>query len=72
MAHTPLAVASCDAAVFSLALMGTDYGAFLHEAGRVLKEGGQLWIAEVSRVVHSVVLLLGWYSEKLIGGGVRA
>eukprot|EP00879_Flechtneria_rotunda_P027028 GHRR01028887.1.p1 GENE.GHRR01028887.1~~GHRR01028887.1.p1 ORF type:complete len:109 (+),score=21.67 GHRR01028887.1:146-472(+) len=49
MAHTPLSSASCDAAVFSLALMGTDYGAFLLEAARVLKQNGWLWVAEVSR-----------------------
>jgi ubiquinone/menaquinone biosynthesis C-methylase UbiE len=28
--------------------MGTDYGAFLLEAARVLKPGGWLWVAEVS------------------------
>eukprot|EP00882_Tetradesmus_deserticola_P030457 GHRQ01034206.1.p1 GENE.GHRQ01034206.1~~GHRQ01034206.1.p1 ORF type:complete len:136 (+),score=24.64 GHRQ01034206.1:31-408(+) len=49
MAATPLAAGSCDAAVFSLALMGLDYGAFLVEAARVLKQNGWLWIAEVSR-----------------------
>ena len=27
--------------------MGTDYGAFLLEAARVLKAGGWLWVAEV-------------------------
>lgn len=27
--------------------MGTDYGSFLVEAGRVLRPGGWLWIAEV-------------------------
>ena len=47
MAATPLARASVDAAVFSLSLMGTDYGSFLVEARRVLKPGGWLWIAEV-------------------------
>lgn len=47
MADTPLQSGSCDAAVFSLALMGTDYGAFLTEAARVLKQAGWLWIAEV-------------------------
>jgi ribosomal RNA-processing protein 8 len=47
MAATPLPAASCDAAVFSLSLMGTDYGSFLSEAHRVLKAGGWLWIAEV-------------------------
>lgn len=47
MAHTPLTDASHDAAVFSLALMGTDYGGFLVEAARVLRPKGHLWIAEV-------------------------
>lgn len=50
MAHTPLDDSSCDAAVFSLALMGTDYGEFLLDAARVLKKGGWLWIAEVSKL----------------------
>lgn len=43
----PAEDASLDAAVFCLALMGTDYGAFLREAHRVLKPKGRLWIAEV-------------------------
>eukprot|EP00878_Enallax_costatus_P031241 GHUV01034144.1.p1 GENE.GHUV01034144.1~~GHUV01034144.1.p1 ORF type:complete len:116 (-),score=24.41 GHUV01034144.1:439-786(-) len=47
MAHTPLGDNSIGAAVFSLALMGTDYGEFLLDAARVLKKGGWLWIAEV-------------------------
>ncbi len=38
---------SVDAAIFCLALMGTDYGSFLTEACRVLRKGGLLWIAEV-------------------------
>jgi hypothetical protein len=48
MADTPLGSGSVDAAVFSLALMGLDFGAFLVEAARVLKQNGWLWIAEVS------------------------
>ncbi|KAF8063845.1 ribosomal RNA-processing protein 8 [Scenedesmus sp. PABB004] len=47
MAATPLAPGSVTAAVFSLALMGLDYGDFLAEAARVLAPGGWLWIAEV-------------------------
>ncbi|KAF5836254.1 methyltransferase-domain-containing protein [Dunaliella salina] len=47
MASVPLDSASVDVAVFSLALMGTDYGAFLTEAARVLRHKGWLWIAEV-------------------------
>lgn len=47
MAATPLKTSSVDAAIFSLALMGTDYGSFLTEAHRVLKPRGWLWIAEV-------------------------
>lgn len=38
---------SVDAAVFCLALMGTDYSSFVAEACRVLRMGGLLWIAEV-------------------------
>lgn len=47
MSDVPLGDASVDCAVFSLSLMGTDYGSFLEEAHRVLKPGGLLWIAEV-------------------------
>lgn len=47
MAHVPLGNAVVDAAVFSLALMGTDYGLFLQEAARVVRHKGYLWIAEV-------------------------
>lgn len=38
---------TCDAVIFSLALMGTDYPKFLYEAQRILKGKGFLWIAEV-------------------------
>ena len=41
------AAGSCDAVVVSLALMGSDYSAFLREAARVLHLRGYLWIAEV-------------------------
>eukprot|EP00899_Mesostigma_viride_P015766 jgi/Mesvir1/24190/Mv10905-RA.1 len=47
MAHTPLADASVDVAVFCLSLMGTDYGSFLMEARRVLVPRGWLLVAEV-------------------------
>ena len=47
MSSVPLPDSSVDVAVFSLALMGTDYGSFLVEARRVLKAKGWLWIAEV-------------------------
>ena len=50
MAHVPMETASADVAVFSLALMGTDYGSFLIEAARVLRHKGWLWIAEVRSV----------------------
>lgn len=43
MAHTPLSIASVDIVVFCLSLMGTDLGAFLTEANRVLKEGFVLY-----------------------------
>ncbi|XP_063823671.1 uncharacterized protein LOC135073420 [Ostrinia nubilalis] len=47
MAHTPLLSDSVDAAVYCLALMGTDLTQYLVEANRVLKVGGHLLIAEV-------------------------
>ena len=51
IAQVPLADTSLDMAVFSLALMGTDWPKFVQEASRCLKLGGILYIAEVqSRV----------------------
>jgi ribosomal RNA-processing protein 8 len=47
MCAVPLPDASVNAAVFCLSLMGTDYGAALGEAHRVLQPRGALWIAEV-------------------------
>ncbi|KAL0030942.1 hypothetical protein WJX79_003108 [Trebouxia sp. C0005] len=52
MADTPLEDSSVDAAVFCLALMGTDYGSFLTEACRVLRMGGLLWIAELKPCMY--------------------
>ena len=51
IADVPLPDACLDMAVFSLALMGTDWPKFVKEASRCLKIGGILYIAEVqSRV----------------------
>jgi len=47
LSNVPCPTASAELAVFSLALMGIDYGSFLVEARRCLKPGGRLWIAEV-------------------------
>ncbi|CDS07495.1 hypothetical protein LRAMOSA01444 [Lichtheimia ramosa] len=47
IAKLPLPADFVDVAVFSLALMGTNYLEFLKEAKRVLKPGGELKIAEV-------------------------
>ncbi|KAI9479595.1 methyltransferase-domain-containing protein [Zychaea mexicana] len=47
IANLPLPDGFVDVAVFSLALMGTNYLDFLKEAKRVLKAGGELKIAEV-------------------------
>ena len=47
LSHSDAEDGSTHAAVFCLALMGTDYGSFLEEAHRVLRVKGHLWIAEV-------------------------
>ncbi|ORY82634.1 methyltransferase-domain-containing protein [Protomyces lactucae-debilis] len=47
IAHLPLKNGTVDIAIFCLALMGTDFVRFLQEAHRVLKPGGQLWVAEI-------------------------
>ena len=60
MASVPLDDASVGAAVFSLALMGTDYGAFLLEAKRVSDEGGGVfWTMRVwgQRCSRSLALM---------------
>ena len=47
MSNVPLEDGVVDVAIFSLALMGTNYEDFVWEAARVLKVGGTLKIAEV-------------------------
>ena len=48
MAHTPLEDASLDAAVFSLSLMGANFGDYLREAARTLKRDRVLHIYEAT------------------------
>ncbi len=43
----PLGPGSVDVAVFCLALMGTNWLAFVEEAYRVLRWKGELWVAEI-------------------------
>mmetsp|Transcript_48846 Transcript_48846/g.117063 ORF Transcript_48846/g.117063 Transcript_48846/m.117063 type:complete len:204 (+) Transcript_48846:3-614(+) len=53
IAKVPLGHGEVDAVVFSLALMGTNYGDFVVEGHRILKKGGRMLIAEVrSRIEH--------------------
>ena len=47
IAAVPLKAHSVDVVVFSLSLMGTNFPDFLHEANRVLRKGGLVFIAEV-------------------------
>ena len=47
IAHVPLMDEAVDAVVLSLALMGTNYAAFLKEANRIAKIGGRILVAEV-------------------------
>ncbi|KAI5807863.1 methyltransferase-domain-containing protein [Peziza echinospora] len=47
IAHLPLDPESVDIAIFCLALMGTNYLDFIDEAARVLRIGGEVWVAEI-------------------------
>lgn len=47
IANLPLDSGSIDVAVFSLALMGTNWPDFIDEAWRVLRWGGECWVAEI-------------------------
>lgn len=48
IAHTPLDDASVDIVIFCLSLMGTNYGDFVREARRIIRDHGTLLVAEVS------------------------
>lgn len=48
MTDVPLKSDSVDLVIFSLSLMNTDYIEAVREAHRLLRDNGQLWIAEVS------------------------
>ncbi|KAF3906464.1 hypothetical protein ABW20_dc0106121 [Dactylellina cionopaga] len=47
IANLPLRDGSVDVAIFCLALMGTNWITMVEEAVRVLRNGGELWIAEI-------------------------
>ncbi|KAJ1733069.1 25S rRNA (adenine645-N1)-methyltransferase [Coemansia biformis] len=47
IANVPLSSGTADMAIFCLALMGTDFIAFIREANRILRMGGELKLAEV-------------------------
>ncbi|XP_026491047.2 ribosomal RNA-processing protein 8 [Vanessa tameamea] len=69
--RTPLCAAQLDAAVYCLALMGTELTRYLLEANRVLRLGGHLLIAEVESRFDNVddfvrdVQRLGFSLKKL-------
>ncbi|KAK6354205.1 25S rRNA (adenine645-N1)-methyltransferase [Orbilia blumenaviensis] len=47
IANLPLPSGSVDIAIFCLALMGTNWPKMIEEAARVLRNGGEIWIAEI-------------------------
>ncbi|AEO55409.1 hypothetical protein MYCTH_2299199 [Thermothelomyces thermophilus ATCC 42464] len=47
IANLPLPDGSVDVAIFCLALMGTNWLAFIEEAYRILRWRGELWVAEI-------------------------
>jgi ribosomal RNA-processing protein 8 len=61
--QTPLKNQSQDAAVFCLALMGTNYKEFLREAHRILVQDGLLWIAEVKSRLADTKAFIGELKE---------
>lgn len=64
---TPLADEELDVGLYCLSLMGVDYPDFLQEAFRVIREGGELWIAEVaSRITPAFAQLVAQLGFKLI------
>lgn len=59
MKNTPIPTGTCDAVVFSLSLMGTNYFEFLKEAYRILKNGGVLLIVELeSRIIDPAKFMI--------------
>lgn len=54
----PLERHALDLAVYCLSLMGSDYVSFIKEAFRVVRPGGELWLAEVnSRITNTKHLI---------------
>lgn len=47
MSNLPLADGSVDIAILCLALMGTNWIDFVEEVGRVVRWGGECWVAEI-------------------------
>ncbi|KAI4163331.1 MAG: hypothetical protein LQ342_003066 [Letrouitia transgressa] len=47
MASLPLPDGIADVAIFCLSLMGTNWISFIEEANRVLRWGGECWVAEI-------------------------
>ncbi|KAI4131541.1 MAG: hypothetical protein LQ338_001175 [Usnochroma carphineum] len=47
IAHLPVTDSSADIAILCLALMGTNWVDFVSEAARVVRVGGECWVAEV-------------------------
>jgi ribosomal RNA-processing protein 8 len=47
IAALPLPSGSVDVAIFCLALMGTNWPSFIDESWRILRDRGELWIAEI-------------------------
>lgn len=61
----PLADSSIDLAIFCLALMGTNWVMSLIEAARVVRPGGELWIAEIkSRFSSKLATTTGTTTKK--------
>ena len=67
ISSVPLKKNSVDVVVFCLSLMGTNFPRFIHEANRILKDGGKLFVAEVLSRFENVEEFTEKYMKKFAG-----
>ncbi|MCJ1225522.1 25S rRNA (adenine645-N1)-methyltransferase [Toensbergia leucococca] len=72
ISELPLEAGSVDIGIFCLALMGTNWIEFVEEAARVIRTGGELWVAEIrSRFVGGLRSKGGARARQGLRGNVK-